>query len=266
MKHPLAAPALLLLALLLVALAAPWLVPFSPSEQLLERRLEGPSASHWLGLDELGRDVLSRLIYGTRVSVTVGLSVVALAALVGTLIGSIAGYWGGAWDTWLMRLCEVFLAFPGTLLAIAMVAVLGPALLNLIIALAAVGWVGYARLVRAQVLSLRKRPFIEAAVSAGLPTWRILLRHVLPQVAPTLVVQSTLGVAGAILAEAGLSFLGLGVATGSPSWGAMINAGRSHLLDAPHVAFFPGLAIFVVVAGLNLLGDALADRLSIKAD
>ncbi len=245
----------------LVALAAPWLAPHDPSAQLLERRLEGPSAAHWLGLDELGRDVLSRLIEGARVSVGVGCVVVLLAGSLGTLIGAVSGYFGGRIDALLMRLTDLFLAFPGILLAIALVAVLGPALRNVVQALLGIGWVGYARLVRGQVLQLREAEFVLAAQSAGATSARVILAHLLPNVLPTLLVQASLGMAGAILAEASLSFLGLGIQPPTASWGAMINAGRGHLLDAPHLALFPGLAILVSVMGLNFLGDGLVDRL-----
>lgn len=255
----------LALLVVLVALLAPWLTPADPNALALERRLAAPSAEHWLGLDELGRDILSRLIMGARVSVGVGLAVVVLAGLLGTAIGAAAGYFGGRVDTLLMRATDVFMAFPGILLAIALVAVLGPALRNVVVALVVIGWVGYARLVRGQILQLREMEFVLAARAAGASPVGILFRHLLPNVLPTLVVQASLGMAGAILAEAGLSFLGLGIQPPTPSWGAMINAGRSHLLDAPHLALFPGLAILVTVMGLNFLGDALVGWLDPQA-
>jgi len=242
---------------LVVALLAPWLAPQDPNHQALESRLESPSGAHWLGLDELGRDILSRLIMGARVSVGVGVVVVVLAGALGTLIGAVAGYAGGRIDALLMRLTDVFMAFPGILLAIALVAVLGPDLRNVVIALVVIGWVGYARLVRGQILQLREMEFVLAARASGVGPVRVIVRHLLPNVLPTLVVQASLGMAGAILAEASLSFLGLGIAPPTPSWGAMINAGRSHLLDAPHLALFPGIAILLTVMGLNFLGDAL---------
>jgi peptide/nickel transport system permease protein len=246
---------------LLTALFAPWLTPHAPNEQSLERRLEAPSREHPLGLDELGRDILSRLILGTRVSVGVGLSVVLLAGLIGTVIGVVAGHAGGRVDAVLMRLTDVFMAFPGILLAIALVAVLGPALRNVVIALVIIGWVGYARLVRGQVLQLREMEFVLAARASGVSPAGLALRHLLPNVIPTLVVQASLGMAGAILSEASLSFLGLGIQPPTPSWGAMINAGRSHLIDAPHLALFPGAAILLTVMGLNFLGDSLVTLL-----
>jgi len=256
----------LALAVLVVALLAPFLAPHDPNEQALDDRLAPPSSAHWLGLDELGRDILSRLIMGARVSVGVGLSVVLMAGLAGTVIGLTAGYFGGRVDAVLMRLTDLFMAFPGILLAIALVAVLGPALRNVVVALVVIGWVGYARLVRGQVLQLREMEFVLAARAAGVTSWGVIVRHVLPNVMPTLVVQASLGMAGAILAEASLSFLGLGIQPPTPSWGAMINAGRSHLLDAPHLALFPGVAILLTVMGLNFLGDALVGWLEPRQD
>ncbi len=243
------------------AVFAPVLTPYDPSEQRLERRLEGPSRGHLLGLDELGRDILSRLVHGARVSIGVGLTVVLLAGALGTLIGSVSGYLGGRVDALLMRIADVFMAFPGILLAIALVAVLGPALRHVVMALVVIGWVGYARLVRAQVLQVREQEFVTAARSVGTRAVAILIKHVMPNVLPMLLVQASLGMAGAILAEAGLSFLGLGIQPPTPSWGAMINAGRGHLLDAPHLALSPGIAILITVMGLNFLGDGLVDYL-----
>ncbi|MGH9361112.1 MAG: ABC transporter permease, partial [Thermoanaerobaculia bacterium] len=256
-----AAGGAVLLALCAVALFAPWLAPYDPLAQRLELRLQPPSLAHPLGLDELGRDILSRLLFGARTSLLVGLTVVAFAGSIGTAIGAVAGFAGGRTDALLMRATDVFLAFPGILLAIAFVAVLGPALSHVVLALVLIGWVGYARLVRAQVRQWKERDFVMAARAAGLPRRRIVLRHLLPNVLPELSVQATLGLAGAILAEAGLSFLGLGIEPPAPSWGSMINAGRSHLLDAPHLSLFPGLAILIAVVGLHLLGDGVLDLL-----
>ncbi len=257
----LVAGGLLVAVMLVTALAAPLLVSVDPSALSLERRLEGPSWEHPLGLDELGRDILARMLHGARVSLGVGLAVVLLAGSLGTLIGAVSGYVGGRLDALLMRLTDVFLAFPGILLAIALVAVLGPALRHVVLALVVIGWVSYARLVRGQVLQLREQEFVLAARAGGYPARRILWRHLLPNVLPVLTVQASLGMAGAVLAEASLSFLGLGIQPPTPSWGAMIDAGRSHLLDAPHLALFPGLAILVTVMGLNFLGDGLVDYL-----
>jgi peptide/nickel transport system permease protein len=248
-------------SLLVIALVGPLVAPYAFDAQDLDRRLEGPSLRHPLGLDELGRDVVSRLLTGARVSVAVGLAVVGLAGTFGTLLGALAGAVGGRADSALMRAIDVFLAFPGILLAIALVAVLGPALEHVVLALVVIGWVGYARLARGQVLQLREQEFVLAARSAGVPLVGIVFRHLLPNILPVMVVQASLGLAGAILAEASLSFLGLGIQPPTPSWGAMINAGRGHLLDAPHLALVPGLAILVSVLSLNFLGDALVDRL-----
>jgi len=256
----------LLLTLLLVigALAAPLLAPHDPNEQDTARRLEEPSNAHPLGLDDLGRDVLSRIVYGARVSLRVGFSVVVLASLIGVTLGAISGYFGGIVDTLVMRLCDILLAFPGILLAIALVAVLGPSLNNVILALATIGWVGYARLVRGQVLKVREMEYVVAAKALGAKSPRVILRHVLPNVINPVIVMATLGLAGAILAEASLSFLGLGVQPPTPSWGAMLTSGRRYLGLANHLAIFPGAAIMLAVMGLNFLGDGLIDALDPK--
>lgn len=243
------------------ALLAPILGLHDPAAQTLPLRLEGPSLAHPLGLDELGRDVWARLLAGARVSLLVGLVVVGVSASVGLVVGAIAGYAGGVVDEAVSRVIDILLAFPGILLAIALVAVLGPSLTNVVIALASIGWVGYARLVRGQVLKAREFEFVQAARALGAGPARILARHIVPTAIPALVVQATLGMAGAILAEAALSFLGLGVQPPTPSWGTMINGGRAHLIDAPHLTVFPGLAIALVVLGFNFLGDGLRDRL-----
>lgn len=252
--------------LLAAALAGPWVAPWAPDALDLDHRLTGPSWDHPLGRDELGRDVLSRLLAGARVSVTVGLTVVGVAGTLGTLLGVFAGALGGRSDAALRRAIDVFLAFPGILLAIALVAVLGPALRHVLLALVAIGWVGYARLARGQTLALVEQEFVLAARAAGVPTVRLVFRHLLPNVLPLSIVQASLGLAGAILAEASLSFLGLGIQPPTPSWGAMINAGRTHLLDAPHVTLFPGLAILASVLALNFLGDALVERLDPRGE
>lgn len=253
--------ALLVFGIALGALVAPTLSPYDAATQDLALRLAGPSWAHPLGLDELGRDVLTRLALGARVSLLVGLTVVSISASVGLFLGTLAGYWGGVVDDVLGRLIDVLLAFPGILLAIALVAVLGPDLRNVVIALAAIGWVGYARLVRGQVLKIRELEYVQAARATGASLPRTLIAHVVPATLPALVVQATLGTAAAIIAEASLSFLGLGVQPPTPSWGVMLDAGRSHLIDAPHLTIFPGTAIATLVMGLNFLGDGLRDRL-----
>jgi len=245
----------------LAAVIGPWLVPYDPSAQELALRLEGPSRLHWLGLDELGRDILARVMSGARISLFVGLVVVSVSASIGAVMGALAGYYGGIIDEAISRVIDILLAFPGLLLAIALVAVLGPSLTNVVLALSLIGWVGYARVARSQVLQAREFEYVVAARAIGAATPRILIRHVLPAALPALTVQATLGMGGAILSEAALSFLGLGVQPPTPSWGAMLNYGRVHVLDAPHLTVFPGLAIAIVVLGLNLLGDSLRERL-----
>jgi len=255
-----AGAAIVLLAAL-AALVGPWLAPFDPSTQELALRLEGPTGLHWFGLDELGRDIFARVLSGARISLLVGLVVVGVSATIGIAMGSVAGYFGGRIDEAISRLIDILLAFPGLLLAIALVAVLGPSLTNVVLALSLIGWVGYARLVRGQVLRARELEFVQAARALGATTVRILTRHVIPTTLPAVTVQATLGMGGAILAEAALSFLGLGVQPPTPSWGTMLNYGRGHLLDAPHLTIFPGLAIAILVLGFNFLGDGLRDAL-----
>jgi len=208
---------------------------------------------------------LSRVIYGARVSLLVGVTVAGLSAALGLLIGGIAGYAGGYVDELLMRTIDILLAFPGILLAIGLSAVLGPSLRNVLLALCAIGWTGYARLVRAEVLSWREREFVSAAVGLGASPLRVFSRHIVPQLVTPLAVQITFGTAAAIVSEASLSFLGLGVQPPMPSWGAMVNEGRSFLLIAPHVALFPGLAIMLTVLGFTILGDGLRDALDVRA-
>jgi peptide/nickel transport system permease protein len=245
----------------LAAIFGPMLAPFDPSTQELPLRLAGPTGLHWFGLDELGRDIFARVLAGARISLLVGLVVVGISATVGTAFGAVAGYFGGRVDEAISRIIDVLLAFPGLLLAIALVAVLGPSLTNVVLALASIGWVGYARLVRGQVLRAREFEFVQAARALGATTPRILVQHIIPTALPAVSVQATLGMGGAILAEAALSFLGLGVQPPTPSWGTMLSYGKSHLLDAPHLTIFPGLAIAVLVLGFNFLGDGLRDAL-----
>ena len=251
----------IVLIAVLAALFGPVLAPFDAADQNLPLRLEGPTGLHWFGLDELGRDIFARVLSGARISLMVGLVVVGVSSTIGILLGSIAGYFGGKIDEAISRLIDVLLAFPGLLLAIAMVAVLGPSLTNVILALTFIGWVGYARLVRGQVLRAREFEYVQAARALGAPIPRILLRHVIPTALPAVTVQATLGMGGAILSEAALSFLGLGVQPPTPSWGTMLSYGKSHLLDAPHLTIFPGIAIAVLVLGFNFLGDGLRDAL-----
>lgn len=248
---------LVLIAVGLVAAVGPLFTSEDPAAQHLAMRLAGPSWAHPLGLDELGRDVLSRLLVGARISFAVGFSVVGISTVVGVAIGAVAGYAGGWVDDLIGRVMDVLLAFPGMLLAIALVAMLGPSLTHVVLALTAIGWVSYARIVRGQVLAVRELDYVQAARAVGAPPLRIMLRHLVPATWPSVVVQGTLGMAGAMLAEASLSFLGLGVQPPTPSWGAMLDAGRSHLFDAPHVTIFPGLALATAVIVFNLAGEGL---------
>jgi peptide/nickel transport system permease protein len=255
----------------LVALLAPWLAPYDPREQLqdgrnlpTEERLK-PTRQNLLGRDDLGRDVLSRIVHGARISMRVGVTVVLISALVGTLIGAISGFYGGWIDRFLSGfLFNVFMSFPSLLLAIAMVAFLGPSLNNLILALSVIGWVGYARLIRGQVLKVREYDFVTAARALGASDRRLILRHILPNAIQPLIVQASLGMAGAVLSEASLSFLGLGVPPPTPSWGAMLNDARSFLTIAPHLLLFPGIAVMLTVLAFNFVGDGLREWLDPK--
>lgn len=263
LRNPLAALGVVLVVLFVMfALFAPLIAPHDPAQLDLATRLQPPSHSHWFGTDELGRDILSRVIYGARISMLVGTSVVAASLFLGLIFGSIAGYYGGRVDRFFnVVVMNAFLSFPGILLAIAFVAFLGPGLFNLILALSIGGWVGYARLVRAQVLSVREREFVEAARALGASDWRVLTRHILPNIIQPVIVQAAIGMAGAVLAEATMSFLGLGIPPPTASWGSMLNDGRSHLFDAPHLVLFPAAAVMLAVLSFNFIGDALRDYL-----
>jgi peptide/nickel transport system permease protein len=248
--------------LLIAALFAPWIAPADPAAQNLPARLAPPSRGHWMGTDELGRDIFSRTLFGARISLVVAVSVVAGCGLTGLIIGMLAGYSGGWFDRFVnLLLINAFLSFPGILLAIAFAAFLGPGIGKVIMALVITGWAGYARLARAQVLKVKELEFVLAARSLGASHLRILVRHLLPNILQPLLIQATIGMSGAILAEATLSFLGLGVLAPLPSWGAMLNDARSHLFDAPHMILFPALAVMLAVLAFNLLGDAWRDWL-----
>lgn len=261
--NPLAAIGVLLVVIFVIfAIFAPWIAPQDPAAIDLPSRLNSASHAHWLGTDELGRDILSRVIFGARISMLVGSCVVLASLLLGLVIGSIAGYYGGAVDRFVnVVLMNAFLSFPGILIAIAFVAFRGPGILNLVIALSIGGWVGYARLVRGQVLAAREREFVEAARALGASDLRIIVRHILPNIIQPVVVQAAIGMAGAILAEATMSFLGLGVPPPTASWGTMLNDGRAHLFDSPHLVLFPALAVMLAVLAFNFIGDALRDYL-----
>ncbi len=262
-QQPLAAAgAGLLLLFSVCAIFAPWLAPNDPAQIDLVGRLHAPTYRHWFGTDELGRDIFSRVVFGARISLVVSTSVVGLSLAVGLIAGYAAGFYGGVTDVVLnLYVTNAFLALPGILLAIAFVAFMGPGLVNVILALATSGWVAYARLVRAQVMSVKQREFVEAARALGASDVRVMVRHILPNIVQPLIVQAAIGMAGAVLAEATLSFLGLGVPAPAASWGAMLNDARSHLFDSPHLVIFPAAAVMLLVLAFNFVGDALRDRL-----
>lgn len=248
--------------LIFAGLFAPWIAPDDPAAQNLPTRLEAPSRAHWMGTDELGRDILSRTLYGARISLFVATCVVLGCGLTGLAVGLLAGYAGGWFDRFAnLLLINAFLSFPGILLAIAFAAFFGPGIGKVILALIITGWAGYARLARAQVLKVKELEFVLAARSLGARHARILVKHLLPNILQPVLIQATIGMAGAILAESTLSFLGLGVLAPVPSWGAMLNDARSHLFDAPQMTIFPALAVVMAVLAFNLLGDAWRDWL-----
>jgi len=253
----------LVLALFLIcAIFAPCLAPHNPAQLNLTARLLPPSAAHWFGTDELGRDVLSRTLYGARISLLVAVAVVGISLTLGSILGMLAGFYGGFTDTVVnIYLTNAFLSLPGILLAVAIVAFLGPSLANLILALALAGWVNYARLVRAQVLTVKQREYVQAARSMGASDLHLMVRHILPNILQPLLVQAAIGMAAAVLSEATLSFLGLGVQPPTATWGAMLNDARSHMFESPYLMFFPAIALALCVFSFNLIGDGLRDYL-----
>lgn len=264
-KNRLAVAGLIIVSgFLLVAIFAPYIAPCNIYALDLESRLVPPGKGHIMGSDDLGRDIFSRIIYGARVSLKVGIITVFVSLSFGIFIGSIAGYFGGRVDEVIMRIIDILLAFPGILLAVAVVSILGPSLNNVIIALCLVGWVTYARLVRGQILSVKENEYVLVARAIGAPVSRILGLHIIPNILSPVLIQATLGIAGAIVGEASLSFLGLGTQAPTPSWGSMLNDGRRYILTATHLTAFPGLAIMFVVMGFNFLGDGLRDVLDPK--
>jgi peptide/nickel transport system permease protein len=257
----------ILVLFLMCAVFAPLLAPHDPAQLNLAARLLPPSHAHWFGTDELGRDVLSRTLFGARISLLVAVTVVSLSLALGLLLGSLAGFYGGLADTIVNTyLTNAFLALPGILLAVAFVAFLGPSLLNLILALALAGWVNYARLVRAQIMAVKQREFVQAARSLGASDLRLMLRHILPNIVQPLIVQAAIGMAAAVMAEATLSFLGLGVQPPTPTWGAMLNDARSHLFESPYLVFFPAAAVALCVLSFNFVGDGLRDLLDPRSN
>jgi len=254
----------IVVVLVIVALFAPWIATYDVGATNLSMRYLPPSAAHWFGTDSTGRDIFSRMVFGARISLQVGIVVVLVSAFIGMILGAISGYYGGLVDRVVSGyVFNVFLAFPGLLLAIAMVAFLGAGLNKLILALCIIGWVGYARLIRGQVLKVREYDFVQAARALGASDTRILFVHILPNAIQPLIVQASLGMAGAVLSEASLSFLGLGVPPPAPSWGVMIEEARdlSTLQAAPHALIFPGVAIALTVLAFNFIGDGLREYL-----
>ncbi|MBN2899849.1 MAG: ABC transporter permease [Clostridia bacterium] len=254
----------IIIVLFLTAIFADFIAPFSYDEQDLLNMFQTPSAAHWFGTDEFGRDIFSRVVYGSRISLEVGFIAVGISLITGGLIGAIAGFYGGRLENLLMRAMDILLAIPEILLAIAIVAALGPSISNLMIAVGISSIPGYARLVRASVLTIREQEFIEAAKAAGSSDLRIIFKHILPNCMAPIIVQATIGVAIAILTAAGLSFIGLGIQPPTPEWGSMLSGGRSYIRDYPHMTLYPGLAIMVTIFALNLLGDGLRDALDPK--
>lgn len=252
---------IVILTLIFVAIFADQIAPYGYDDQNLRARFQTPNGDHWFGTDNFGRDIFSRIIYGAQISLKVGLLAVGIALIIGGTMGAIAGFYGGKLDNMIMRLIDVLLAIPSILLAISIVAALGPELRNVMIAVGVGSIPSYARIVRASVLSLRDQEFIEAARAVGASDTRLILKHIIPNSLAPLIVQSTIGVAGAILAAAGLGFIGLGIQPPLAEWGAMLNSGRQYIRDYPHMTAFPGLAIMVTIFALNLLGDGLRDAL-----
>ena len=261
-RDKLAIAGMVIIAMFIIAAVfAPLLAPYDPIAQTILQRRQPPSRQHWMGLDEVGRDILSRIIYGARASLQVGLLSVSMAIILGSILGAIAGFVGGWVDNVIMRLMDILLAFPGLLLAIAVVSILGPGLMNMLYAIAFVSIPVYARIMRASVLAVKEQDFVLAARAVGVSTMRILWREILPNAVTPVLVAGTLGIATAILDAAGLSFLGLGAQPPTPEWGAMLGEGRGSVFTAPHIVVFPGLAIMLNVLGFNLLGDGLRDAL-----
>ncbi|WP_169085717.1 ABC transporter permease [Paenibacillus sp. PL91] len=253
-----------ILLLFVVGIFGPLLAPYNPDEPNYDALMLGPSAAHWAGTDEYGRDILSRLIDGTRLTLAVSLSAVTIAAVLGTILGLLSGFFGGWWDRIIMRGSDVLFSFPDLLLAIGIVAILGPGLSNVVIAVAVFGTPSFARIIRSVTLSAKETLFVEAARSMGAKNNRIIWRHIFPETVSSIIVNVSMKIGGAILAAASLSFLGMGAKTTEPDWGAMLSMGRDYLSIAPHIVYFPGIAIFLTVLAFNLVGDGLRDALDPK--
>jgi peptide/nickel transport system permease protein len=253
--------AVLILFLALIAVFAPYIAPHDPIEINLKERLLAPNMEYPLGTDNLGRCMLSRIIYGARISLQIGIIVVGITSVIGITLGMIAGYYGGVLDELIMRGVDILLVFPGIILALVIAGILGPGLFNVMLALAIVGWTGYARVVRGVVLSVKEKEYVESARALGVGDWYIITRHILPSCVAPIIVIATLGMAYVILAAAALSFLGLGAQPPTPEWGSMLNNGKNFMRTAPHLTIFPGLAIMITILAFNFLGDGLRDAL-----
>lgn len=251
----------IIVSLILIAVFAPYIAPHDPTKANLGVRLQSPSEEYPFGTDHMGRCILSRIIYGSRISLFVGLTVICTSLVIGTMLGTLSGYFGGIIDETVMRLVDGFLAIPSMFLALAFAGTLGPGLFNLMVALVAVEWTSYARIVRGSILSIKEQDFVEATRSLGASDFYILVRHILPNIISPIIVVATLGVGYAILAAAGLSFLGFGAQPPTPEWGSMLNDGRLFLRKAPYIMIFPGLAIMITVMAFNFLGDGLRDMM-----
>lgn len=255
---------IIILAMVIVAVFAPLIATQAPEAQDLAARFQSPSAAHFFGTDNFGRDIFSNVVYGARISLFIGLVATIISVIIGTIIGAVAGFFGGAVDNLMMRLVDIILSIPSLILAIAISAVLGTGIRNLILAVSLSSITNYARIVRASVLSVKEQEYVEAAKIGGASNFRLIFRHILPNCTGPIIVQATLGVGTAILQAASLSFIGLGVQPPTPEWGGMLSQGRSYIRDYPHMTIFPGLAIALTIFSLNLFGDGLSDTLDVK--
>ncbi len=256
---------IIIIAIVLLAIFASFIIPYDPNDIMIQNKLCAPSWSHLFGCDHEGIDLLSKMVFGARVSLYVSLLTILCALIVGTLVGLVSGYYGGALDLLIMRICDIFLAFPGILLAIAIAAMLGPSVNNTIIALCATGWVGFARLVRGEVLAIKEREFVMSAQVLGASNLYIIFVYILPNIVAPIIVTATFSLAGIIIAESSLSFLGLGTPIDTPSWGKMLDSGRDYLFEAPRLSYVPGIAIVILVLSINFIGDALRDHFDPKS-